>query len=476
MTTIATAVNDIRNSIATTTNGIQASVNRATYTANNIVRSVNSVQTNINNTVNAAQTNINGAINMVNGVKNRIGDTSFFTSRPYKLDISNGVDSIDQNMLMSYAHNQYPTYDLIGKPTNLTPLFQLSGEFSVMADPVSMACAAMGDMADSFLKPNYSFLGDLPGLELPKNPFADLISKGKDGLAKINDLVNAPKAAIEGAKSSLLKGSESLRASFNTLPNFMQKAILNESGVFDKGLMSAKSITTNIGNFYEKAISGDYVLNPKSLTRDINALTSFTSAAIKGGVANSLVSLVGGLGNKFGPIGSIITKVGAGMLVSKNSKGLAKLGISLSGNRNILPISALKPAIVKTVFSGLKKEFKTKANDKGNLRTQALQTASVFDKTTSTSNPVPSIASMGKPSYDLRESFSFAIKDKSIAPVGLTREQLASDAASRGRMMDMLNATDAGMEAAMDASIVLSSGPRLTPAELKYLSDNTTIR
>lgn len=82
---------------------------------------------------------------------------------------------------------------------------------------------------------------------------------------------------------------------------------------------------------------------------------------------------------------------------------------------------------------------------------------------------------MGKPSYDLKESFSFAIKDRSIAPVDLTREKLASDAASRARMMDLLNATDAGMEAAMDSSIVLSPGRKLTAAELKYLSDNTTI-
>ena len=472
MATIATAVNDIRNSIATTTNGIQSSINNVTSTVNNIARTVNSAQTSLSNAANFAQNSINSAINMVNGVKNKIGDPSLFSSNSSGLGIGNGTTSLDQNTTVDNEKAQNPTYDLIGKPTNITPIQQISGGFSVMADPVSMAASIMGEKADSFLKPNYSLLGDLPGIDLPKNPFGDLLTKGKDGLAKLSDLANAPKAAIEAAKNSLLKGSDSLKASFNTLPNFMQKAILNESGVFDSGLMSARSITNSVGNFYNKAMSGDYVLNPKSLTRDINALTSFTSAAIKGGVANTLVNLVGGLGNNFGPIGSIITKVGAGMLVSKNSKGLAKLGISLNGNRNIMPISALKPAIVKTIFSGLKSDPKTKANDRGVLRTQAMQSASFFDRTTSSANTIPNVSSMVGASSDVRNSFSYALRDRSIAPIGLTREQLTNNPASRTQMVNMLNATDTSMTTAIDSTVALSPSNDSAISDISNSTDN----
>lgn len=450
MTTLASTVADIRNSV-------QSSTAR------------------LNSVANSAQANIGSAVNMVNGIKNKIGDTSLFSSVPSGLGISNGVTQLDQNTALQDQEAQNPTYDLIGKPTNITPIQQISGGFSVMADPVSMAAAAMGDKADSFLKPNYSLLGDLPGVSLPKNSLEGLLAKGKDGLSKLTDFANAPKAAIEGAKTDLLKGSESLKASFNTLPSFMQKAILNESGVFDRGMMSARTVTNNVGNFYNKAMSGDYVLNPKSMQRDINALTSFTTAAIKGGVANTIVNLIGGLGSSFGPIGSIVTKVGAGMLISKNSKGLSRLGVSLYGNRNALPMNAMKPSIVKTIFSGLRKEPNTKANQRGELRNTAMMSASIFDKRSSSSNSVPNVSAMIKPSADVRQSFGYALKDRSVAPAGLTREQLASDAASRSRMMDMLNATDAGMERAMDSTIALSSGPRLSAAELKYLSDNTTI-
>lgn len=450
MATLADTVNDIRNSVQSTTNRV-------------------------NSTIGLAQANIGSAVNMVNSVKNKIGDTSLFSTAPSDLGISNAVTKLEQATTLDDQLAQNPTYELIGKPTNITPIQQISGGFSVMADPVSMAAAAMGDKADSFLKPNYSLLGDLPGVSLPKNPLDGLLTKGKDGLAKLTDFANAPKAAIEGAKADLLKGSESLKASFNTLPSFMQKAILNESGVFDRGMMSARTVTNNVGNFYNKAMSGDYVLNPKSMQRDINALTSFTSAAIKGGVANTIVNLIGGLGSNFGPIGSIVTKVGAGMLISKNSKGLSRLGVSLYGNRNALPMNAMKPSIVKAIFSGLKKEPNTKANDRGNLRTTAKMSSSIFDKSSSVSNRIPNASAMIKPSADIRESFGYALKDRSIAPAGLTREQLASDAASRGRMMDMLNATDAGMERAMDSTVVLSSGPRLSAAELQYLSDNTSI-
>lgn len=450
MGTLADTVNDIRSSV-------QSSTNR------------------LNSTMGIAQANMNSAINMVNSVKNKIGDTSLFSSAPSGLGISSGITKIDQATSLDDQLAQNPTYELIGKPTNITPIQQISGGFSVMADPVSMAAAAMGDKADSFLKPNYSLLGDLPGVNLPKNPLDGLLTKGKDGLSKLTDIINAPKAAIEGAKTDLLKGSESLKASFNTLPSFMQKAILNESGVFDRGMMSARTVTNNVGNFYNKAMSGDYVLNPKSMDRDIKALTSFTTAAIKGGVANTIVNLIGGLGSNFGPIGSIVTKVGAGMLISKNSKGLSRLGVSLYGNRNALPMNAMKPAIVKTIFSGLKKEPNTRANDRGQLRNTAMTSASIFDRSSSTSNRIPNASAMIKPSADIKESFGYALKDRSIAPAGLTREQLASDATSRANMMNMLNATDAGMERAMDSTVVLSTGPRLTAAEWKYLGENTSI-
>lgn len=450
MTTLADTVNDIRNSVQSTTNRV-------------------------NSTIGLAQANMGSAVNMVNSVKNKIGDTSLFSTTPYGLGISNAVTKLEQATTLDDQLAQNPTYDLIGKPTNITPIQQISGGFSVMADPVSMAAAAMGDKADSFLKPNYSLLGDLPGVSLPKNPLDGLLTKGKDGLAKLTDFANAPKAAIEGAKADLLKGSESLKASFNTLPSFMQKAILNESGVFDRGMMSARTVTNNVGNFYNKAMSGDYVLNPKSMQRDINALTSFTSAAIKGGVANTIVNLIGGLGSNFGPIGSIVTKVGAGMLISKNSKGLSRLGVSLYGNRNALPMNAMKPSIVRAIFSGLKKEPNTKANDRGNLRTTAKMSSSIFDKSSNATNGIPNASAMIRPSADIKESFGYTLKDRSIAPAGLTREQLASDAASRGRMMDMLNATDAGMERAMDSTVVMSSGPRLSAAELQYLRVNTSI-
>ena len=450
MGTLADTVNDIRSSV-------QSSTNR------------------LNSTMGIAQANMSSAVNMVNSVKNKIGDTSLFSSAPTSLGISSGLTKIDQATSLDDQLAQNPTYELIGKPTNITPIQQISGGFSVMADPVSMAAAAMGDKADSFLKPNYSLLGDLPGANLPKNPLDGLLTKGKDGLSKLTDIANAPRAAIEGAKTDLLKGSESLKASFNTLPSFMQKAILNESGVFDRGMMSARTVTNNVGNFYNKAMSGDYVLNPKSMDRDIKALTSFTTAAIKGGVANTIVNLIGGLGGNFGPIGSIVTKVGAGMLIAKNSKGLSRLGVSLYGNRNALPMNAMKPAIVKTIFSGLRKEPNTKANDRGQLRNTAMTSASIFDRSSSVSNRIPNASAMIKPSADIKESFGYALKDRSIAPAGLTREQLASDANSRANMMNMLNATDAGMERAMDSTVALSSGPKLTAAEWKYLGEQTSI-
>lgn len=450
MGTLDDTVNDIRNNVRTSTNRV-------------------------NSTIGIAQSNINNAVSMVNRVKNTIGDTSLFTSVSSGLGIGDGITNIDQSTVLGDQSAQNPTYELIGKPTNITPIQQINGGFSVMADPVSMAAAAMGDKADSFLKPNYSLLGDLPGMNLPKNPLDGLLTKGKDGLSKLTDFVNAPKAAIEGAKTDLLKGSDSLRASFNTLPSFMQKAILNESGVFDRGLMSARTVTNNVGNFYSKAMSGDYVLNPKSMKRDIDALTSFTSAAIKGGVANTIVNLIGGLGSNFGPIGSIVTKVGAGMLIAKNSKGLSRLGVSLYSNRNALPMNAMKPSIVKAIFTGLRKEPNTKANDRGNLRNTAMMSASVFDKRSGVGNPIPNVSAMIKPSADIRESFGFVLKDRSIVPPGLTREQLASDANSRAMVMNLLNATDAGIERAIDSTVVLSSGPKLSAEEMRYLSENTSI-
>lgn len=256
-----------------------------------------------------------------------------------------------------------PSFNRIGSPTNLAFVTQVGGDFSQMADKISIQASKLVESANQVLAnptniPNLTKLMDNIGQTDTVKGISKALVTTKNGVTIISDISKASSGLLDSAKNALTNGSAALKSAFAQLPQSIQKGVLSAAGVLAKNAACGinKSINTKIqvNNLVSKITSGQYTSSPCGIGQDIKNLTSFALMELKNGLNTSILLNGATLGLSGTIMGKVAVSVGYNLLATKNGDALKAVGTSLYGNRSIVDIGSSKPNMADVVFSSLK--------------------------------------------------------------------------------------------------------------------------